>query len=168
MSSIIDDFYDLYSAISSNIADMSLHGLLQFMNLSFEVSPYPWICRPLHVLFGWDLEGYYRHLTYNGEGSAFDAVYVFGTKDGSVRECAIFRHGDMWLANTPPREPDVKVLFRDVQTFWAFILSGGEDVLEAILENTVDVHGNPNFLYKFGFMTRDLMQRVKLPVPISN
>jgi hypothetical protein len=41
-----------------------------------------------------------------------------------------------------------------------FIFSRDQDILNSILANQVEVDGNLNYIYKFGFMARDLAKRV--------
>jgi hypothetical protein len=42
----------------------------------------------------------------------------------------------------------------------AFLLSKNQDILDSVLANTVEVDGNLNYIYKFGFMVRDLIRRL--------
>ena len=65
------------------------------------------------------------------------------------------------------REPDldnwdIKVTFKDVDALWKFIFSGGTDIIDSVLANDVQVYGNLNYLFKFGFMARDLKERLGL------
>ena len=55
---------------------------------------------------------------------------------------------------------DVRVTFKDVQAFWNFIFSRDQDILNLVLANEVEIDGNLNYIYKFGFLARDLAHRL--------
>ena len=55
---------------------------------------------------------------------------------------------------------NVKVTFKDAPSLKQFLFSRNQDILDSLLTNTVEVDGNLNYLYKFGFMSRDLMRRL--------
>ncbi len=148
---------DLLDGLSSNLADWTLDKLLDIMALAFDLSK-----NPLVVVLAPQLRGYHRNIAADNGTPAFEGVYLFETKDGSVRECRVFKDGTMREPKLPypPERYDMKIVFGDTQAFWKFLFSGGNDVLDSILENEVEVHGNLNYLYKFGFMARDLVGRL--------
>jgi hypothetical protein len=129
------------SGLTGNLADWSLETMLKAMGIAF------------------DLLSDYRE---NIQG--FEGVYVFESKDGKVRSSAVFKDGRMRIDEESLDAWDCKILFKDEAAFWKLILSGGTDVLTAILENDVEVYGNLAYLYKFGFMVRDLVGRLDLPL----
>jgi hypothetical protein len=55
---------------------------------------------------------------------------------------------------------DVQVTFTNAKALWSFLLSENQDVLNSILENTVEVEGNLNYLYRFGFLAKELTRRI--------
>jgi hypothetical protein len=139
--------------LSDKMADWTLEHLLTAMKLAFEASEsFP------AALLG--LQGYHANI------EDFNAVYAFATKDATeddgVQTAAIFENGEMWIEETAPDKWDVRVDFKNVPAFWKFIFSGGQDIVESLLDNDVEVYGNLNYLYKFGFMARDLKERLRL------
>jgi|WetSurSiteA1Bulk_404760.scaffolds.fasta_scaffold34027_1 hypothetical protein len=144
---------EFIEGLSDKIADWTLEHLLTAMKLAFEASEsFP------AALFG--LQGYHANI------EDFNAVYAFATKDATeddgVQTAAIFRNGEMSIQPIAPNTWDVRVDFKNVPAFWRFIFSGGQDIVESLLENDVEVYGNLNYLYKFGFMARDLKERLRL------
>jgi hypothetical protein len=152
-------FSQLRDFLSGNIADDSLEALLTVMQWSFAAAK-----REDFVILGLfpRLEGYHENLTscYNTQG--FEGRYVFRSKDDHIHASALFHHGDMHVHTSAVADWDISIIFRDVPSFWRFLFSGGNDILQPILNNDVEVFGNVNYLYKFGYMARDLMQRVEL------
>lgn len=103
------------------------------------------------------LKGYSKNI----EG--FNAVYVFAILDTRVWAAAVFKNGKMLVDPTPSQNRwDLNVTFKDVHAFWKFVFAGGRDILESLLANDVEVCGNANYLYRFGFLARDLTDRVRL------
>jgi hypothetical protein len=135
--------------LSGSIADWTLENLLNAMKLAFDASN-----SGLGSLVG--LQGYHANI----EG--FNAVYAFATENNAVQAAAIFEDGKMRVKRQAPNEWDIKVTFKNVEAFWKFIFSGGQDILDSLLANDVEVYGNVNYLYKFGFMARDLKDRLAL------
>jgi hypothetical protein len=85
----------------------------------------------------------------------FRARYVFRTRDGLVANSVIFSNGDMQVESKPVDDWDVRITFESAPVLLGFLLKG-QDVLDAILEDRVEVEGNLNCVYKFGFMASDL------------
>jgi hypothetical protein len=141
---------ELIEGLSGTIADWTLENLLIAMQLGFEASnAFP------AALLG--LQGYHANI----EG--FNAVYAFATENGVVQSAAIFRDGEMLVERNPELENwDIRVNFRDVDALWKTIFSGGTDIIDSVLANDVQVYGNLNYLFKFGFMARDLKERLGL------
>jgi len=150
---------DVLDGLSSDLADWTLDKLLDIMALAFELSK-----NPLVVILAPQLRGYHRNLRAEDGKPAFEGVYLFETKDGSVQECRIFKDGEMRDPKMPcpPDRYDIKIVFKDTNAFWKFLFSGGNDVMDSILDNDVEAYGNLNYLYKFGFMAKDLVQRLNV------
>jgi len=153
----VNEIQEMLNRLSGNIADWGLETLLKVMELAFEASKLSFILLVLPRLKGFDdnLRG-------------FEGGYVFAAKDGSIQASAVFTDGKMEILDGEIADWDVKVQFEDVRAFWKFLLSGGNDILDSILDNDVEVYGNLNYLYKFGYMARDLVQRLRLRISFAS
>jgi hypothetical protein len=143
-------------SLSGSIADWTLQNLLQVMKYALIVSDDP-LLAPIVGLKG-----------YSANIHGFNAVYGFESNDKTVNAAAVFKGGKMHVEENMPDKWDLKVAFKDAQAFWDFIFSGGQDILKPILDNNVEVYGNLNYLYKFGFMARDLKDRLGLSWSLSS
>jgi len=85
----------------------------------------------------------------------FTGRYVFRTRDRQVMVSAVFGGGGMQVSDSEIADWDTRVTFRNTAALWAMLLQSG-DVLEAILADDVEIDGNLNYVYKFGFMASDL------------
>ena len=56
--------------------------------------------------------------------------------------------------------PTVTITFKDSAAVRRFLLSKDQDILSSIMANEVEVDGNLNYVYKLGFMARDLTRRL--------
>ncbi len=90
----------------------------------------------------------------------FEGRYLFRTADDLVAASAIFRDGNMNVREEAIDDWDTRVTFKDAAALRDFIFSRDQDILDSILANTVEVDGNLNYIYKFGFMARDLGHRL--------
>ncbi len=97
---------------------------------------------------------------YRENIEGFTGTYVFGTQDGQVGCSAIFSDGDMDVDRKPRSAYEVRVSFKNAKALWRFLLGENQDILDSILANDVDVDGNLNYIYKFGFLARDLQHRL--------
>jgi hypothetical protein len=86
----------------------------------------------------------------------FRGKYLFTTLSGSVTETIGFEDGSMWHGREGCDDWDVRVSFADSAALRAFLFSKDQDILQAMLANQVEVTGNVNYIYKFGFMAREL------------
>ncbi|MBZ5655725.1 MAG: hypothetical protein LAO56_10660 [Acidobacteriia bacterium] len=101
------------------------------------------------------LSGSYRR---NIEG--FRGVCVFRTLDNKVATTAVFEDSHMSIEDQARSTYNVRVSYQDAHALWSFLLSENQDILDSILKNTVDVDGNLNYLYRFGFLAKDLTRRL--------
>jgi hypothetical protein len=98
----------------------------------------------------------------------FDAKYVFKSRNGSIRESAIFkRDGNggpvMTREDEPVPNPHVTIVFKNADVLKRYLYSlADQDILELILNNDVHLEGNWNYVCKLLFMIRDLRFRVGL------
>ena len=92
----------------------------------------------------------------------FSARYVFETEDGKVHSTADFAGGAMNVQPHAAGNATACVTFRSVDALRGFLFSGNQDILIPILSNDVLVGGNLNYIYRFGFMARDLARRLNI------
>jgi hypothetical protein len=145
--------------LSAGLADDSLETLLTIMKWSFEASKF----NDEHIIHPFPaLEGFHRNLQACDSATGFKAKYVFKSENGGFEASAVFQYGDMEVLEEAVKDWDICIAFKDVPAFWKFLFSGGKDILTAVLTNDVSVKGNLNYLYKFGFMARDLGHRLGL------
>jgi hypothetical protein len=97
---------------------------------------------------------------YRENIQGFTGTYVFRTADGRVDRSAVFRDGQMEIENAAPPACDVCISFKDAKALQRFLLAENQDILDSILANDVEVEGNLNYIYRFGFLVRDLQQRL--------
>lgn len=92
----------------------------------------------------------------------FNGRYLFCTYNGAVGVATTFANGKMSVITEPPSawEYTVRVTFKDSRAIKEFLYSQNQDILQSILRNDVKVDGNLNYIYKFGFMARDLLRRL--------
>lgn len=90
----------------------------------------------------------------------FEGRYLFRTADDSVTAGATFKDGNMKVHPGGITDWDVRVTFRDAEALSSFLFSRDQDILDSLLRNDVEVHGNANYIYRFGFLSRDLTRRL--------
>ena len=91
----------------------------------------------------------------------FEGRYLFRSADKHIASAAIFKDGDMQVDPEGAIDDwDVRVTFTDWKALRDFLFSGDQDILDSLLENKVEVDGNPNYIFKYGFMVRDLGRRL--------
>ncbi len=128
---------NLVNQWAGELTDECLEALLKGMEFAF------WVSR-----------GYRKNI------KTFKGAYVFRTGDGKVVSSATFDDGDMDVHERAVEDWDVRVTFKNQQAFWKFLFSKNQDILGSILANDVEVDGNLNYLYRFGFLARDLGHRL--------
>jgi len=127
----------LAAELCGELTDGFVEALLRAMEMAFAVS-----------------KSYRRNI------AGFRATYVFKTDDGRVGVSARFDNGRMRVSSAPETRYHACISFKDAHALWAFLLSGNQDILDSILADTVDVDGNLNYVYRFGFLARDLTRRL--------
>ena len=128
---------DLRRALEGTLTDKFLEILLGAMGLAFLL-----------------LRGFRRHL------AGFSGRYLFRTADGAVAAGAHFGNGRMQVWHEEDNAYDVAITFQNPAALRRFLFSRDQDILASILANEVTVDGNLNYIYKFGFMARDLVHRL--------
>lgn len=136
---------------------LSLRGLIKEQKkelLGNIADKYPsWLLRGMEMFFV--LSSDFRKNIENFEGR-----YVFRTVKGDFEYSVIFKNGNMHVLEQALKEWDLKITFLDPGGLKAFLFSEDQDMLNSILENKVWTDGNLNYLFKFGFMARELVQKV--------
>lgn len=99
---------------------------------------------------------------YRRNIAGFKGRYLFRTADGAVAASAVFDRGNMRVRKEGIGDWNVRVTFRDAEGLRAFLFSKNQDILDSILRNDVEVDGNLNYVYKLGFMARELTRRLGL------
>jgi hypothetical protein len=121
------------NSVASETAEEFLQTLLNLMKIVFTVN---------HE---------YRRNIRNFEGR-----YQFCSKDGEVTVAALFHDSRMEVVEKRIDRPDITVTFRNGKTLLNFIMSPRQDILGSMLRHDVGTEGNLNYLYKFGFMAKQL------------
>lgn len=123
--------------LAGEVTDKFIELLLDGMDLAFRLSP--------------DFRENLRD--YRGR-------YLFRTADGAVAVSAAFQNGDMKVHKEAITDWNVMVTFKNAPALWSFLFSKNQDILDSLLKNEVEVDGNLNCIYKFGFMARELTSRL--------
>ncbi len=143
-----DALTDLVDRIVSETTDKFLGMLLESMSIAF------WLSKNSPIPLG-ALDGYHKQI----EG--FHGKYVFQAEHGA-EATAVFNDGALEVEDEVVPDWDVNITFSDDKALRDFILSDDHDVMGAIFENRVQTEGNLNYIFKFAFMARDLLHRVRL------
>ena len=98
--------------------------------------------------------------SYRKNIEGFRAAYVFQSANGTVHATALFDDADMKVKSKAQDNYAARVTFEDGAALRAFLFSKNQDILDSLLKNQVAVDGNLNYIYKFGFMAKDLMRRL--------
>jgi len=131
--------WGLKRQVLGTATDKMIELLLKGMDLFFFVT--------------WDDE-FRRHL------KNFDGRYYFKTATETVKVSATFSNGDMQVHEDAIDDWDVRVTFQNGEALRKYIFSEKQDIFESISENAVEVDGNINHIFKFGFIAQDLMRRL--------
>ena len=111
------------------------------------------------LLKGMDL-AFCLSCSYRENIRGFSGRYLFRTGDGRVGASAVFGNGRMDVREEAIPDWTVRVTFRDPGALRTFLFSRNQDILDSLLKNDVDVDGNLNYLFRFGFLARDLLRRL--------
>ncbi len=124
---------DFRKCFESEVAEEFLESLLTLMQIVFVVN-----------------HDYRRNI------KKFDGRYQFCSQDGEVTIGVIFSNSRMRVIEGMIDNPHITVTFRDGRTLLNFIISPRQDILGSMLKHDVGTKGNLNYLYKFGFMAKQL------------
>ncbi|MBI5454385.1 MAG: hypothetical protein HY956_07160 [Deltaproteobacteria bacterium] len=99
---------------------------------------------------------------YRENIEGFHGKYVFKTADDTVKVSAIFDDGDLTVLEDEISDWDARITFASPKALWSFLFSKNQDILDSLLKNEVEVDGNLNYIYKFGFLAKDIIKRLHL------
>lgn len=91
----------------------------------------------------------------------FNGRYCFKTADETVMTSATFSNGNMRVHKNAIDDWDVKVTFKNPKAFRELILSEKQDIFDWLTRNEVEVDGNINHIFKFGYMARAVMGKLE-------
>jgi len=111
------------------------------------------------LLYGMDL-GFSLSKDFRRNIENFRGQYVFRTADHLVATSATFGDGDMRVHTGLLEDWDARITFKDAPALRRFLFSKNQDILNSLLANEVAVEGNLNYIYKFGFLAKDLGRRL--------
>jgi hypothetical protein len=95
-------------------------------------------------------------LGYEKNIANFTGRYQFLDTTRDIAVGVNFHDGRMDVIHGEIEDPHLKITFKDGPTLMKFLLEPKQDVLSAMLHHEVTPDGNLNYLYKFGFMARQL------------
>lgn len=98
--------------------------------------------------------------SYRRNLRGFHGSYVLRTADQQVVASALFNNEKMSVASEAVASPNVTILFKNPAALRRFLFSKDQDIMASLLENDVEVDGNLNYVYKLGYMARDLTRRL--------
>ncbi len=93
---------------------------------------------------------------YGKNIKTFSGRYCFCTSDKLVGVSAVFQNGQMTVYDNEIKDWNVKIIFNNAGALRNYLFSKDQDILNSLLANEVEVIGNLNYIYKFGFMVREL------------
>ncbi len=111
------------------------------------------------LLYGMDL-GFCLSRDYRRNIKDFRGSYVFRTANQSVAASVTFANEDMQVQTKPVEDWDCRITFENAAALRRFLFSGNQDILNSLLANEVEVEGNLNYIYRFGFLAKDLGRRL--------
>ncbi|MDH5638691.1 MAG: hypothetical protein OEZ04_09385 [Nitrospinota bacterium] len=132
---------EIKTKIEAKLTDAFLDGLMEGMDIAFG---------PLGDVL---LPGFKDNIR------GYDARYLFTAGDG-VSTSVMFSGGGMRVRRDAIDDWDTRVSFSTPAALREFLLSKDQDILNSILKNEVEVDGNLAMIYRFGFISRDLMGRL--------
>jgi hypothetical protein len=91
---------------------------------------------------------------YRRNIKGFHGRYQFLSKDGQVTMAAMFDDGKMEEGII--ENPHITITFRDGRALLNYIISPRQDIIGSILRHDVETEGNLNYLYKLGYLAKQL------------
>lgn len=94
----------------------------------------------------------------------FTGRYQFESDDLTLQVSAVFQHNTMTLTDGAIDTPDIVIKFKDPAVLRNFLLAPKQDILDAILKQSIRLDGNLNYLFKFAYMAKRLQLMFSLKV----
>lgn len=93
----------------------------------------------------------------------FEGRYIFEFESSNSNKkkitSAVFGKNRMEVSENNMEDWDVRVRFKSADALDRFLFSRDQDIVDSMLKNEVQVEGNLNYIYRFGFFARDLAHR---------
>ena len=106
---------------------------------------------------------FYLSKGYRKNIEDFEGRYIFEFEgsNGKKRKItsAVFGKDRMEVSEDDMEDWDVRVRFKSADALDRFLFSRDQDIVDSMLKNEVQVEGNLNYIYRFGFFARDLAHR---------
>ncbi|MGA2403502.1 MAG: hypothetical protein ABSG91_17645 [Syntrophobacteraceae bacterium] len=97
-------------------------------------------------------------LGYEKNIENFTGRYQFLDRTRDITIGVDFHDKEMHVVEGVIDDPHIKITFQDGRALMKFLLEPKQDVLAAMLHHEVTPDGNLNYLYRFGFMARQLQK----------
>jgi hypothetical protein len=94
---------------------------------------------------------------YRRNINEFEGMLRFRDRAGRVNVLVKFAHGKMTTSEDPAPVANVTIFFKDERSLRDYIIAPKKDILNSLLHNEINIIGNFNYLYKFGFMANHLL-----------
>ena len=111
------------------------------------------------LLYGMDV-AFHLLPDYRKNIQGLSATYVFETQEDPVAVSVVFQGDKMHVRHQAEEKATARVVFKDAAAVRRFLFSEKQDVLDSVLNNEVKLEGNFNYIYRFGFLARDLEHRL--------
>lgn len=152
-NSLVVNLERLSALLLADVTDEFLDTLLLVMGEAFVKTGAGDLIFPGLKKFRKNIDGFKgRYLFVSREEYSLCAAAEF--VDGRMRVLKDVSKADRAIENW-----DVIVKFRNSKALRDFLFSEDQDILNLMLTNDVEVEGNLNYIFKFGFMSRDLLHR---------
>ncbi|PRP94034.1 hypothetical protein ENSA5_41460 [Enhygromyxa salina] len=96
-----------------------------------------------------------------------EVSYVLRTEDRSVLLSAIIGRGDLEVRTGAINNPDVELVFEDNEALERLLCRPGprpeRELVAAIIRDELRYLGNPNYLNKLAYLTRQLIRELQAP-----
>lgn len=123
----------LKGQIENDFLDGFLETLLTVMSLLFKID---------------------KDFRRNIEG--FQARYAFVSADNAIAASFSIADNRMKVYNKAIDNTNIAITFQDGKTLWEILSSGQVDIFQYILDNKISYIGNPNYVFKFGYLANHL------------
>lgn len=92
----------------------------------------------------------------------FHSRYSFSSKKGEIQAAFETKNNKMKVYPQVIANSNITIYFQDGETLWRMLTSGNVDIFSYILKNEISYEGNPNYVFKFGYMANHIMTMLHL------